>query len=144
MDKKAIAERLRTLASDDNKRSKAARLRDVIDDVEVALAAGVTRSSVLEELAAHGLEMTLATFDTTLKRIRQKRYKTSITSVKFVSQHQVQPTKPHEAPPVVKVEAEIESINSVVGSHNPADLDEIIGSNPDLEALAKLAKRTKK
>ena len=62
MDKKAIAERLRALASDDNKRSKAARLRDVIDDVEFALAAGVTRSSVLEELAAHGFEMTLATF----------------------------------------------------------------------------------
>jgi hypothetical protein len=55
----------------------------VIDDVEFALAAGVTRSSVLEELAAHGLEMTLATFDTTLKRIRQKRNKTSITSLKL-------------------------------------------------------------
>ena len=86
MDKKAIAERLRALASDDNKRSKAARLRDVIDDVEFALAAGLTRSSVLEELAAHGLEMTLATFDTTLKRIRQKCNKTSITSLKSVSQ----------------------------------------------------------
>ena len=97
---------------------------------------------MLEELAAHGLEMTLATFDTTLKRIRQKRNKTSITSVKSVNQPQAKPTKPREAPPVV--EAETESINSVVGSHNPADLDEIIGSNPDLEALAKLAKRTKK
>ena len=140
MDKKAIAERLRALASDDNKRSKAARLRDVIDDVEFALAAGVTRSSVLEELAAHGLEMTLATFDTTLKRIRQKRNKTSITSVKSISQSQGQPTKPHEVPPVV----ETESVSSLVGSHNPADLDEIIGSKPDLAALAKLAKRTKK
>ena len=138
MDKKAIAERLRALASDDSKRSKAARLRDVIDDVEFALAAGVTRSSVLEELAAHGLEMTLATFDTTLKRIRQKRNKTSITSLK----PQGQPTKPREAPPVE--ETETESVSSVVGSHNPADLDKIIGSKPDLEALAKLAKRTKK
>ena len=143
MDKKAIAERLRALASDDNKRSKAARLRDVIDDVEFALAAGVTRSSVLEELAAHGLEMTLATFDTTLKRIRQKRNKTSIPSLKSVSQPQEgQPTKPYEAPPVE--ETETESVSSVVGSHNPADLDKIIGTKPDLEALAKLAKRTKK
>jgi hypothetical protein len=44
-----------------------------------------------------------------------------------------------EATPVV--ETETESVSSVVGSHNPADLDEIIGSKPDLEALAKLAKR---
>ena len=43
MDKKAVSERLRALASDDQKRSKAARLRDVIDDVETALAAGVSR-----------------------------------------------------------------------------------------------------
>ena len=75
MDRKAIAERLRALASDDKKRSKAARLRDVIDDVEAALAAGVPRASVVEELTKHGLEMTLATFETTLKRIRQKRGK---------------------------------------------------------------------
>jgi len=142
MDKKAIAERLRALASDDNKRSKAARLRDVIDDVEFALAAGVNRSSVLEELATYGLEMTLATFDTTMKRIRQKRNKTSIASVKSVSQPQGQPTKPREAPPVEETETDSES--TVVGSHNPADLDKIIGSKPDLEALAKLAKRTKK
>ena len=142
MDKKAIAERLRALASDDNKRSKAARLRDVIDDVEFALAAGVTRSSVLEELAAHGLEMTLTTFDTTLKRIRQKRNKTSITSDKSVSQSQNQPTKPPEAPPIVETETESES--PMLSSHNPADLDKIIGSKPDLEALAKLANRIKK
>ena len=142
MDKKAIAERLRALASDDNKRSKAARLRDVIDDVEFALAAGVTRSSVLEELAAHGLEMTLTTFDTTLKRIRQKRNKTSITSDKSVSQSQNQPKKPPEAPPIVETETESES--PMLSSHNPADLDKIIGSKPDLEALAKLAKRIKK
>ena len=97
---------------------------------------------MLEELAAHGLEMTLATFDTSLKRIRQKCNKTLITSVKSVSHSQGQPEKPSETSPIV--EAETESVSSVVGSHNPADLDEIIGSNPDLEALAKLAKRTKK
>jgi hypothetical protein len=32
----------------------------------------------------------------------------------------------------------------MLSSHNPADLDKIIGSKPDLEALAKLAKRIKK
>lgn len=78
MDRKAIAERLRALASDDKKRSKAARLRDVIDDVEAALAAGVTRACVVDELAAQGLQMSVATFETTLRRIRQKRGKPQI------------------------------------------------------------------
>ncbi|MBJ7262242.1 MAG: hypothetical protein JHC61_00185 [Burkholderiaceae bacterium] len=73
MDKKAITERLRALSSDSNKRSKTARLRDIIDEVEAALSAGVPQSLVVDELAAHGLEMTLATFGTTLKRIRKKR-----------------------------------------------------------------------
>lgn len=141
MDRKAIAERLRALASDDKKRSKAARLRDVIDDVEAALSAGVPRSSVVDELAAQGLQMSLATFETTLKRIRQKRGKPQITSVSPVIPSKGQPAKPREAPPIV--EPEIES-DSVIGSHNPADLDKIIGSKPDLAALAKLAKRKPK
>lgn len=139
MDRKAIAERLRALSSDDVNRSKATRLRDVIDDVEAALSAGVSRSSVVNVLAAHGLEMTLATFETTLKRIRRQRGKPSITPTRSVSQSLGQPAKLREALPVV--EAENEPENSVVGSHNPADLDKIIGSTPNLAALAKLAKR---
>lgn len=142
MDKKAVAERLRALASDDMNRSKAARLRDVFDDVEVALAAGVSRSLVIKELAAHGLELTLATFETTLKRIRQKRKKQLTTSVKSVNKSQGQPIKPRETPPLVKTNDEAE--NTIVGSHDPADLNKIFSNKPDLEALAKLAKRIKK
>ena len=71
MDIKATAERLRALASGDTKRSKAAQLRDVINDVEVALAAGVSRSAVIEELAKQGLTMTLVSFATPLTRLRQ-------------------------------------------------------------------------
>lgn len=140
MDRKAIAERLRALASDDKKRSKAARLRDVIDDVEAALAAGVPRASVVEELMNHGLEMTLATFETTLKRIRQKRGKPSITAAKSASPPG-QPPKPTTALPVDETEPEAKRTG--LGSHNPADLDKIIGNKPDLAALAKLAKRKK-
>ncbi|OJZ69125.1 hypothetical protein XFPR_13095 (plasmid) [Xylella fastidiosa] len=129
MDRKAIAERLRALASDDKNRSKTARLRDVIDDVEAALSAGVPRSSVLNELEAQGLQMSIATFETTLRRIRQKRRKLQISSV---IPSQGQPEKPHE------------TLTPVISSHHPTDLDKIIGSKPDLAALAKLAKRKKK
>lgn len=140
MDRRAITERLRALASDDAKRSKAARLRDVIDDVEAALSAGISRSLIVEELAAHGLEMTLPTFETTLKRIRQKKEKLSINKSQF--NNQVQTNTPEEH--AIKPTTEKESKAHTTGSHNPADLDKIIGSTPDLSALAKLAKRKKK
>jgi len=144
MDRNAIAERLRALASDDRKRSKAAQLRDVIGDVEAALAAGVSRSLVVKELAAHGLEMTPATFETTLKRIRQKQRKPSITAGKSVSPPPGlgEPKTPAQATEVAP--DELEAASAKGGSHDPADLDRIIGSNPDLEALAKLAKRKAK
>ncbi|MDR2031380.1 MAG: hypothetical protein LBP86_03780 [Azoarcus sp.] len=115
------------MASDDKRRSKAARLRDVIDDVEATLAAGVRRSAVVEELKKHGLEMSLATFNTTLKRIRKKHARSQAAGLP-------------DRPPIPKTVTPVEE----TGSHNPADLDQIISSQPDLAALAKLAKRTKK
>ena len=63
MSKKILVEQLRTLASDDAKRSKAVRLRDVIDGVEATLAAGITRAEVVKKLSENGLEMALATFN---------------------------------------------------------------------------------
>jgi len=72
MDKKALSDQLHELARSAN-RSKAAQLRDVIDEIEVALAAGVPRSAVLHVLSAHGLQMTMATFETTLRRNRAAR-----------------------------------------------------------------------
>lgn len=145
MDKKAIAERLRALASDDKKRSKAARLRDVIDDVETALAAGVPRALVVEELTKHGLEMKLATFETTLQRIRKKRGKPSITAAKSASLSGPPPKSTPTLPtlPVDEDEDEIEAKSYGGSFHNPTDLDEIIGNKPDLAALAKIAKRKK-
>ena len=78
MDRKIASERLRALATNDEKRSTASRLLDVIDDIEAALAAGVSRSAVVEELATLGLEMKPETFYSALKRIRKKRGKPSV------------------------------------------------------------------
>ena len=77
MDRKIASERLRALATNDEKRSTASRLLDVIDDIEAALAAGVSRSAVIEELATLGLQMKPETFYSALKRIRKKRGKPS-------------------------------------------------------------------
>ena len=93
MDKKAITDSLRALALSQVNRSKAACLRDVFDELEATLAAGVTRASVVQTLAANGLEMSLGTFETTLKRIRQKRTKPSMDAVKSAAQPPGWPTK---------------------------------------------------
>ena len=133
MQKKDLGQRLRALATDDKKRSKAARLRDVFHDVEAALNAGVSRASVLQELKDHGLVMTLATFETTLKRIRQKKGRSATTPAQ-------QKKELREAQPVENPDSE----KPETGSHNPADLNAIIQDKPDLTALAKLAKRKPK
>ncbi len=140
MDKEAINKRLKELANT-SKRSKAARLRDVLESVETALAAGVSRASILEELNKNGLDMSLLTFETTMKRLRKKsREKTATTLAKSANPLHGQITKPME---VKETQQEDEPELSGEGSHNPADLDAIMGSLPDLSALAKLRKKRK-
>ena len=75
VDDKTLSQRIRSLASDLKKRTKIARLMDVIDDIESSLSAGVTRSFIVDELVAGGLEINLASFETMLRRIRKKRGK---------------------------------------------------------------------
>lgn len=139
MDKQAVAQRLQSLATNNEKRSKAAQLRDVLDEVEKALAAGAKRADVLAELNTQGLHMSLSTFETTLKRLRARRHRESArlfdarpdTARSTVSASQT--TRPQE--PIKTVDQP---------SHDPTDLDRIIAAQPDLSALARLAKRSKK
>ncbi|EIM4795054.1 TPA: hypothetical protein MAE81_005119 [Klebsiella pneumoniae] len=73
MTKDEVSTRLRALATDDKRRSETARLRDVFDDVEATLNAGVTQADVLAELHALGFTMTMASFKSALQRIRKER-----------------------------------------------------------------------
>ena len=73
MTKDSVADVLRALATGDKSRSETARLRDIVDEVEAALAAGVSRAAVLEALNAQGFTMTLKSFESALYRIRKKR-----------------------------------------------------------------------
>ncbi|MDC5123763.1 hypothetical protein NRA16_17775 [Acinetobacter baumannii] len=70
---KSTSDALRALAKGDSNRSETARLRDVIDDVEAALEAGVSRSAILETLHQQGFKMSLKSFESALYRIRKKR-----------------------------------------------------------------------
>jgi hypothetical protein len=73
MTKEEVSARLRALASDDKKRSETARLRDVFDDVEATLRAGVSQADVLAELHGLGFSMTMASFKSALQRLRKAR-----------------------------------------------------------------------
>ena len=73
MEKSSVADVLRALATDDRSRSETARLRDVVDEVEAALSAGVKRQTVLDALNSRGFNMTLRSFESALYRIRKQR-----------------------------------------------------------------------
>jgi len=142
MDKKGLSERLKSVSGDDSKRSNSALLRDVIDDVEAALSAGVSRSVVVDELAAFGLAMSLSAFDTALHRIRKKKGNLSVTPVKSNNQSITKIMPPVSKPSVVELEDDSEP--PLVVSHDPRDIDAIMRSTPDLEYYARVYRESKR
>lgn len=143
MTKKTILEQqIKELASDEAERSKAARLREIIDTVEASLAAGVSRASVVRKLAENGLEMTIGTFNTELHRIRRKRGKPSIDKIKQDSQKINKMLQ--QTPNKQVVKSDNDSEPHLIASHDPRDIDKIMRSTPDLEAYSRYAKQLKK
>lgn len=147
MSQNQLTARLRELATSDDKRSKTARLREAMPDVENTLAAGVKIETVLEALNENGFNLSLGSFKTMLYRLRLERGgKPQITTVAATIEPEVKPKtvqqKPRTTyqPPPPEVEEE-EQDNQT--STNPADIDKIISSTPDLDALAKAAKKRK-
>ncbi|MFM0515041.1 hypothetical protein [Paraburkholderia sp. RL17-373-BIF-A] len=72
-----LSSRIRALASDPVRRSQTARLRDVINDVEHAINAGVALEHILSELHNDGFTFTMSGFKQALRRIRVTRPPTS-------------------------------------------------------------------
>jgi len=136
MTKKTIQERLQALATGDVQRTKAGRFRDVYPDVEAAIASGVSHASILEVLREGGLEMTLATFRSTLQRIRAKPPKSSRKAHSPTSRQ----VPPGEHVSVEKTDA---PEGNPTASHDPKDIDKIIGTQPNLDELAKFSRSRK-
>lgn len=141
MNNQRISEVLQALATSHENRTEIARLRDVFDGVETALAAGVSRITILDALHRQGFSMTLKTFDNAIYRIR-KRNKTK------QKLGQVLPTKMNTQN--LETGASIKNLQPVenektplIGSHNPDDLTQIMSAPVDLAALSKYAKRKK-
>lgn len=75
MNKDKVAKSLEELSKSDKNRSDTARLRDIFENVEAAMSAGVSRTAILEILHANGFKLTLASFGSALYRIRHRREK---------------------------------------------------------------------
>lgn len=123
----AIAQQLQALARSDIARPLSARFRDVFEHVELALQAGVSRETVRVTLESNGLALTPANFKALLHRCR--------VQAKASRSPAPRPASSTAKPTSVEAPAPNASIDS---------LHAIASANPDLDALARLAKTKRK
>jgi hypothetical protein len=100
MDKNSVAEALRALAGGEG-RSETARLRDVFSEVEAALAAGVSRSAILQTLHEQGFTMTAKSFESALYRLRKQQRAGQLGKANAARVHGSIPTATPAAAPQV-------------------------------------------
>lgn len=173
MKKESVIDALVTLTNGLENRSKVAQLREVYPYIEAAKRAGFKNSKIVETLNAQGFALTLKSFEMLLYRIRKAQPSGTQDTLPRLPSHfqsekgipQSQPTtsippsnsstgqgnstsptgllsKPNMTVPVVEPDQTADS--SELGSHNPAALDKIIGSIPNLTALEKRVTRKMK
>lgn len=140
MDKKAITKALRDLANDNEARSKAAQFRDLMPDIEAALAAGVSQSKVLETLNKNGLELTANTFRTFLRRARLK----TATGKNARSAATPTPRLENSQDSTTETGEPDTTPDAALKSHDPQVINNILSSTPDLNSLAKASTRGKR
>ncbi|MHB1621037.1 MAG: hypothetical protein ACYCTY_13855 [Sulfuricella sp.] len=63
---------MQKLSQGSENRSAIARIRDIFDDIEIALSAGVKREAIWEALQNEGYKMPLKTFESAIYRIRKE------------------------------------------------------------------------
>ncbi len=131
MDKKQAGQRLMQLATGDDHRSKTARLRDIYEEVEVAIQAGVHQVAILAELKSLGLEMSPATFKSALQRIRGQK----VAPPPSTAQAAPTPSPPAQPDP-------FSAPSPLTGGKTlePGDLRAIARNRPNLTELARLGR----
>jgi hypothetical protein len=73
LDKKSVADALRSLVEDDEARTEVAKIKEHLEAIEQALTAGVSRTAIHEKLCQCGLKMTKGSFLNALKKLRKGR-----------------------------------------------------------------------
>lgn len=143
MTSNSVAEVLQALAKGDKARSETARLRDVFDEVEAAINAGVSRAAILEALHEKGFTMAMRSFESALYRIRKERAGQEKTKEQSVGKPTVekQVIKPAEPAPV---ETSSKSELTQAGNQaiqNPTDLKRSLNAEIDMDAYTRGSKK---
>lgn len=73
MKKEKLIETLKELSIGKENRSATAQLRDIFDDIEAALDAGVRRQAIWKALSQAGYQITPKNFESAIHRIRKER-----------------------------------------------------------------------
>ena len=144
------SDQLKALATTSSKRSKTARLKDLMPDIDHAMQSGVPRSEILQILSASGLEMTMSYFDVARRRIKKLPSASSreLDSKTVANSRNADVVSSIDHPHAT-------SLNSLITS-NPDTIKPLIPSIPpaqsarrfrdqfvDLDALSKLAPKKK-
>lgn len=129
MTKETIAQALARLASDTKGRSETARLRDVLPEIEAALAAGVSRAAVLDTLHAQGFTMGMKSFESALYRLRQRQKKDASQGAekpRAVGKENVQASPTRDSQTQTKAVGDFQIPVPKKFAHNPAPDDSIL------------------
>jgi hypothetical protein len=144
------SDQLKALATSSSKRSKTARLKDLMPDIDHAMRSGVARSEILQILSASGLEMTMSYFDVARRRIKKLPSASSreLDSTRLGGSSNADNSSSIKQPHATSLDSPISS--------NPDTIKPLISSNPpaqsakrfrdqfvDLDALSKLAPKKK-
>jgi hypothetical protein len=139
----AIAEGLQRLTTDSSKRSKAARLKDVLPNIEAAKAAGVKQSEIVKVLAASGLELSEKSLGVMLSRIRKKSNSLVKSSIDSPLERNLKPLNSGIIDLPFHESAESRADQLKDKSHDPAALKDVMRSKPSLDYYAKLHRDNK-
>jgi hypothetical protein len=142
MQKTNIVDELRALATSAEKRPDTARLRDIFNDVEAALTAGVSCAEVHKTLQKYGFKMTLRGFETALYRIRKQRKQRGAQNLNTPTRENATATTQTDSfpEPGNNHNEEKEEQDNVQTIFNPSDLRAVLNKKIDLAALSKLGK----
>lgn len=134
MNKNGVAAALRSLAAGEKSESETARLRDVFEDIEAALAAGVSRAAILEELHTQGFTLSLKGFESALYRLRKKKQTSNdgVSNIENPNRAHAPVNEKTVAPPRIDSNKETQTPEK---KKTPSDLKKIIrdGRNKDID-----------
>ncbi|MGF6872931.1 hypothetical protein [Paraburkholderia sp. MM5477-R1] len=133
-----VAEDLRDAPATSTTRSETAQLADLIEQIDAAMARGVSRRELHARLQKRGLTMSLAVFDNALHRIRKRMGRRAPNRTRTPISHPASPALiPAPAAPVRQIAPASHAYTPSASSPRAGirTLDELAAENPHLSRM---------